>query len=70
MSWIKNSINTLKAYFGIKNTVHSHTAEAHCSTDDLSKLKVIELKAMAKAKGLKGYTALKKAQLVDLLKQR
>jgi hypothetical protein len=70
MSWIKNSINTLKAYFDIKNTIRSHTAAADCATDDLSKLKVIELKAMAKAKGFKGYTALKKAQLVDLLKQR
>ena len=35
---------------------------------DLSKLTVAELKEMAKAKGVDGYTKLKKAELIDALK--
>ncbi len=37
-------------------------------TGDLSKLTVAELKALAKEKGLTGYTAMKKAELIDALK--
>ena len=35
---------------------------------DLSKLTVAELKAMAKEQGIAGYTTLKKAELIELLK--
>jgi len=49
----------------------------NCSKDneeeeekDLSKLKVKELKAMCKEKGLKRYSKLKKQQLLDLLKPK
>ena len=36
---------------------------------NLSDLKVTELKAMAKEKGLTGYTGLRKAELVKILSQ-
>ena len=35
---------------------------------DISKLTVAELKNMAKEKGIKGYTTMKKAELIDALK--
>ena len=37
--------------------------------EDLSKLKLVDLKAIAKEKGLKGYSGLRKAELIDLLNQ-
>jgi hypothetical protein len=36
-------------------------------TTDLSTLKVTELKALAKEQGHKGYSTLKKTELIDLL---
>jgi hypothetical protein len=37
--------------------------------EELSDLKVVELKSMAKEKGLKGYTGLRKAELIEMLQQ-
>ena len=47
-----------------KNTVKSNSTVV---TDDYSKLKVTELKKLAKERGFKGYSSLKKTQLIELL---
>ena len=39
----------------------------HTTCKDLSKLKVIELKAIAKSRGLRGYSKLLKYELIDFL---
>ena len=61
MSWLANKFTELCTFFAVtqKN-----------DTQDLNDFKVTELKAMAKERGFKGYTGLRKAQLVDLLKQK
>ena len=67
MNWLKNKFNTISAYFG---TTDHFPSEQACASDydpDYSNLKVVELRAIAKERGLKGYTSLKKAQLVELL---
>lgn len=42
--------------------------EVKTEAKDLSKMTVAELKAMAKDKGISGYTTMKKAELLDALK--
>lgn len=43
-------------------------AEAEAvATQDLSSMKLAELRAVAKERGLKGYTGLRKAQLLERL---
>ena len=61
MSWLGNRLTELRSFFAVtqENNVY-----------DLSELKVTELKALAKERGFKGYTGLRKAQLVELLKQK
>ena len=39
------------------------------TTTDLTGLKLVELRAVAKNRGLKGYTKLRKADLLDLLSE-
>ena len=41
--------------------------ECYLKTTDANKLKVKELKALCKSKGIKGYSKLKKQELLDLL---
>ena len=39
----------------------------HTTCKDLSKLKVVDLKKMAKSRGLRGYSKLRKGELINLL---
>ena len=53
-----------QTYDNEENTCYSDDPEC----DDISQLKVIELKTVAKERGIKGYSGLKKAELIELLK--
>ena len=58
MSWLSNTINQIQNILGGKKEVEA---------TDFSSLKVVELKALAKEKGLKGYNKLRKAELIEAL---
>ena len=59
MSWLSNTINQIQNMLSGKKEV--------VETTDFSSLKVVELKALAQEKGLKGYNKLRKADLVKAL---
>ena len=61
MSWLTNRLTELRSFFASTQENDAY---------DLNELKVTELKALAKERGFKGYTGLRKAQLVELLKQK
>ena len=59
---IETSNNSL-----IYTFIGTPTAPGQFSLTDINKLKVKELKALCKSKGIKGYSKLKKQELLDLL---
>ena len=64
----KNLIRFQKTTNDEQETNNEQTVET--PQVELGTLKVVELKTMAKTMGLKGYSALNKAQLVELLNER
>ena len=59
----------LQKKFGFFKNNNSQKSNTNNSCDNLSDLTVVKLKAMAKNKGLSGYSRLNKASLVELLKE-
>ena len=61
----------LKGMLFSDSSSQSSTAGANNNSNsnhvDLTNMKVVELKAMAKSRGLTGYSKLNKSQLIDLL---
>ena len=70
MSWISERIvqlqNTFATFWATNQPDSPTPVEVQV---DFNNFKVAELKAMAKERGFKGYTSLRKAQLVELLEQ-
>jgi len=62
MSWLTDKIAELQDFLASNDESNNKV------TQDLNTLKVVELKAIAKERGHKGYTSLRKSELIDLLK--
>jgi len=61
--------NLFKKFFGTQNnttTTNETTSETNVN-DDLSSMKMAELREIAKSRGLKGWTKLRKSELVEFL---
>ena len=60
-------VEFFKNYFGFKKSNLNNQESSLQSTPNLSGLTVVQLKEMAKEKGLSGYSRLRKADLIKLL---
>lgn len=72
--WITNKFKNLQEFLSSMSCSdcfgNTKSTIVEVSLDnDLSGLKLVELKSIAKEKGLKGYSGLRKAELIDLLNQ-
>ena len=65
---VKPTVKVEKAVEVKKENVTAKVVKKVEAKVDISKMKVAELKALAKDKGIKGYSKLKKAELIDALK--
>ena len=63
-----NKGNKMNFLYKIKNWLSNPEPTPVGAEIDLSNLKVVELREIAKERGMKGYTKHKKAELLQLLK--
>lgn len=56
-------INFFKNYFSKK----PKNSEANMSTDELSQMTVVNLRSLARNRGMSGYSRLNKAELINFL---
>ena len=70
MNWLKNKFNTFCSFFSSRESGACHETQSTSKEQNFSALKVTELRAIAKEHGLKKYASLRKAELIDLLKQK
>jgi hypothetical protein len=72
MNWFSEKICQLQNLFHASPAKFVNTSSMVTENsyhEELSDLKVVELKSIAKEKGLKGYTGLRKAELIEMLQQ-
>ena len=64
MSWLTK----VRSFFSKDEENTATETTESVVTQDLSSMKLAELRAVAKQRGMKGYTSLRKAQLLEHLK--
>lgn len=64
MSWLTK----VRSFFSKDEENTAAETTESVVTQDLSSMKLAELRAVAKQRGMKGYTSLRKAQLLEHLK--